>query len=186
MIVALLRWIAARRPVALIYDAGRPYLQRFHLVLFERLGFRVYLHRFIGSDPDRGLHDHPWAWALTLILSGWYFEERRDGTRARRWGYLIPSGDVFHRVVLPKRQREVWSLFVHGPYVKHWGFIRPALSAAERAGRVKVWPHWGLSRGGEWSYAARPRDAERFSHWHEQPGVLRGRAVLARVGDDAQ
>jgi hypothetical protein len=81
------------------------------------------VHRFVASDPDRGVHDHPWRWAFSLILAGWYLEERRYSVHVRRWFNWL-SGDTFHRVVMPEGARDVWTLFVHGGRVKPWGFMR--------------------------------------------------------------
>ena len=112
-------------------EHGEPYLERYSLCgLF---GWRAYIHRFIASDPDRGLHDHPWGWSVSLILSGGYREIRhRPRTckpverRLRRLGVgrlnIIRGGD-FHRVLLDPGQ-EAWTLFIHGPRVKGWGFLR--------------------------------------------------------------
>lgn len=109
--------------------------------LFERyfvgqiLGVTVYLHHYVRSDPDRGLHDHPWSWAIALPLCGGYWEERLDGfdaagprRRVRRRRPGLPyrmTGRDFHRVVIRPGMRSSWSLFVHGPYRKGWGFLRP-------------------------------------------------------------
>jgi hypothetical protein len=120
----LLLRLSDRLPVREICEEGRPYLERYFLL--HLFGIRVYLHRFVGSDPERGLHDHPWRWAFSLVLSGWYIEHRRDGRRIRRIGNLL-SGDTFHRVVLPEGMRECWTLFVHSaPDVKRWGFLSPS------------------------------------------------------------
>lgn len=121
MISHLLRAISNRLPCRIIADKDQPYLERYYVG--QAFGATFYLHRFVGSDPDRGKHDHPWNWARSLILSGWYLEETRAGTRPVRW-YNRLTGDTFHRVVLPAGCREVWTLFWHGPYVKAWGFWR--------------------------------------------------------------
>jgi hypothetical protein len=89
----------------------------------------VFLHQFVGSDPPTQFHDHPWTWGVSLILRGGYLEERRDRERARntrRWlgpGRLnmLRPGD-FHRVEL-HNGRPAWTLFVHGPKVRPWGFL---------------------------------------------------------------
>lgn len=117
----ILRAITNSLPCRIIADKGVPYLERYYLG--QALGATFYLHRFVGSDPDRGLHDHPWAWARSLILAGWYLEQTRTGTHPVRW-YNRLTGDSFHRVILPEGRREVWTLFWHGPYVKQWGFWR--------------------------------------------------------------
>lgn len=119
-------WLTARLPVKVIpRDKGAPesgaYVEWYHLCTVGRI-VRVQIHRFLESDPD-GLHDHPWSWARTFLLLGWYFEERRDRTRRRTFGYGL-DGDTFHRVHLPAGSREVWSLFIFGPYTKAWGFLR--------------------------------------------------------------
>ena len=116
----LLYWLSGRLPCRIIADAGKPYLERYYVGTV--LGVRFYLHRFVGSDPDRGLHDHPWPWAGSIILSGWYWEVTRSGTQKVRWlNFLV--GDSFHRVVLSLGQ-PCWTLFFHrAAYVKPWGFL---------------------------------------------------------------
>lgn len=144
-------WLTDRLPCRIIDEAGKPYLERYYLCSLGST--RVYLHRFVGSDPDRGLHSHPWSWALSLVLSGWYFEERFSGTerpvlrRVRWFNFLM--GESFHRVVMPTdwclspaecpmnirptvRQAmavtECWTLFIHKAVEggRRWGFMRPA------------------------------------------------------------
>ncbi len=109
----------------------QPYLERYHLMRLP-LGYRVYLHRFVASDPGRGLHNHPWKHALSLVLSGSYRETRMLGAdsnyalqqRDLRPGRLnFISGDVFHRINL-RQGSECWSLFVHAPKASDWGFIQ--------------------------------------------------------------
>ena len=142
----LLYWVSGFLPCRIISDNGTPYLERYYLGTLA--GVRFYLHRFVGSDPARGLHDHPWPWARSLVLSGWYFEETRAGMHKVRWFNRL-SGDTFHRVILPKRvvldggeggsgragsstarrigpSQHCWTLFWHrAKYVKPWGFLRP-------------------------------------------------------------
>jgi hypothetical protein len=110
-------------------DQGEPYLERYYL--FGVFGWHAYLHRFVDSDPDRGLHDHPWGWAVSLVLSGGYDEIRAAGSdlehmverhvRPLRLNFL--HGDDFHRVVLRDR-RPAWTLFLHGPRRKGWCFVQ--------------------------------------------------------------
>lgn len=117
-------------PCKIISDTDEPYLERYYLTTL--FGVRIYLHRFVGSDPDRGLHDHPWAWGASLILSGWYMEESRSGTRKVQW-FNAFTGDFFHRVVIPEGgPKEVWTLFAHrAGDVKAWGFMRQVGGAAQ-------------------------------------------------------
>ncbi|MDW3683082.1 hypothetical protein RA280_15255 [Cupriavidus sp. CV2] len=135
MIRRLLMAYSASRPVKIICEEGRPYLERYFVCAV--FGIRIYLHRFVGSDPDRGLHDHPWRWAVSLILLGWYYEATRQygGLRPVRWFNFL-TGDTFHRVILnPATEQtdefdvctpaEVWTLFiVPAKDVKAWGFLR--------------------------------------------------------------
>ncbi len=109
---------------------GEPYLERYALLRLPG-GRRLYLHRFLDSDPDRGLHDHPWTHALGLVLCGGYKELRLEQQaagpavveRTLRPGALNRiSGHDFHRIVLPEK-REAWTLFMHTPKVKNWGFL---------------------------------------------------------------
>jgi len=109
----------------------QPYLERYHLMRLP-FGYRVYLHRFVASDPGRGLHNHPWKHALSLLLSGSYEETRMlraDDNHALQHRELSPgclnfiSGDVFHRINLPQ-ESECWSLFVHAPKASDWGFLQ--------------------------------------------------------------
>ena len=130
-------WLTSRLPCRIICDHdGTPYLERYYL--FTLFGVRAYVHRFVASDPGRGLHDHPWPWAVSIVLSGFYFEETRSGVAQVRWVNGL-VGDSFHRVLLPNaagslselngspngRSRSCWTLFAHrAAYVKPWGFLR--------------------------------------------------------------
>lgn len=140
----LLYRLAGNLPCRIISDNGQPYLERYYL--FTLLGVRFYLHRFVGSDPDRGLHDHPWPWAGSVVLHGFYYEETRKGLHKVRWLNWL-TGDSFHRVILPCAhaypdmpcsqhvsygvshpaggERPCWTLFFHrAAYTKPWGFLR--------------------------------------------------------------
>lgn len=175
----LLMLITARLPMRIINDGKRPYLERYYLgTLF---GWRFYLHRFVGSDPDRGLHDHPWLTAYSLILSGWYWEELRTGTRRVRWLNRL-TGDTFHRVVLPKYpdydglhergflmvEQPCWTLFCHRvARVKPWGFLKPIEGEVDIGAQVFI-PHQYLREGNQdqWWLTAPSRatlEAERRS-----------------------
>ena len=125
-------------------EQGEPYLERYYVAGLGRCGLRgwhAYLHRFVDSDPDRGLHDHPWNRAISLVLTGGYDELRfsrppreanagsaiADPPLSRRhvrpWRFNFLRGRDYHRVVL-RGGRPAWTLFLHGPRVKGWGFLR--------------------------------------------------------------
>jgi hypothetical protein len=84
----------------------------------------VYLHRFLRSDDDRALHDHPWD-NTSLILSGHYLEHLQDGHTVTRF-----TGDIVHRKAIEAHRVElvdgpVVTLFTTGPIVRDWGFYCP-------------------------------------------------------------
>lgn len=91
----------------------------------------VYVHRFLRSDEDRALHDHPWPWA-TLLLSGQYHEYLADdetnpagpaSPRLRQAGDLVVRGRAArpHRIELIDGEPAI-TLFLTGPTVREWGF----------------------------------------------------------------
>ena len=63
----LLLWLTGFLPCRIISEGDQPYLERYYLMTL--FGWRFYIHRFVASDPDRGLHDHPWPKAYSIILS---------------------------------------------------------------------------------------------------------------------
>lgn len=91
--------------------------------------FNIYLHRFLRSDDDRALHDHPWV-NVSYLLDGAYTEVTiAKGGVHHRVRYL--AGDLkfrrpsyAHRVELT--DGPCWSLFITGPVVREWGFHCPA------------------------------------------------------------
>lgn len=139
----------------------QPYLERYHLLRLP-FGYRIYLHRFVASDPGRGLHNHPWQRAFSVVLSGSYEEVRMLGadndntviTRKIRSGNLnCINGSIFHRINLIDNS-ECWTLFVHSPSSQSWGFIkhqnhRYAFHDHEEIVRQSSNPEW-------WKTAARP------------------------------
>ena len=74
-------------PDQVIGGRQRPYLLRWFLIPQNRF-LNVYLHRFLRSDDDRALHDHPW-WNVSLLLEGAYTE------------HTIRAGGVHRRCIRP-------------------------------------------------------------------------------------
>jgi hypothetical protein len=117
---------------------GEPYLERHLLCRFGRHAF--FLHRFLASDPDRGVHDHPWRKSISFILCGGYIEKRLISKNGKVWlsfkdinagSFNVIRGDDFHQVVL-KPNTPAWTVFYHGKRVKTWGFaVSPEGSASE-------------------------------------------------------
>lgn len=131
-------WFSGLFPCRFIKDGDLPYLERYYLG--SLFGLTFYLHRFVASDPDRGLHDHPFRNAWSFILSGYYFEQRKTGVEIIKWFNRLTS-ESFHRVILPrdyilghlmamekeeKMPKECWSLFIHTRRLPYkWGFLKP-------------------------------------------------------------
>lgn len=128
MLRALLHRVAAMLPARFIDHNGKPYLERHYLCTI--LNTRVYLHRFVDSDPD-GLHNHPFLKSCSFIIAGWYFEHKPDNVvNIKRWFNKIGPED-FHRIVLPDNGKDVWTIFFHSPRVRPWGFLRKATPESE-------------------------------------------------------
>ena len=148
-------------------NQGEPYLERYHLFRLPG-GGGAYIHRFIESDPDRGLHDHPWNAAVSLILDGSYNEqklalENNKKTVVERtlksWHLNIIRGDDFHRII--KRDAQpVWTLFMHTGKIKDWGFLN-----VKQDGSADYVPHDAVSTEAShehwWKTAPRGRFVER-------------------------
>lgn len=168
MMAKFLYWFTGYLPCRFINDGEHDYLERYYL--FTIFGWRFYIHQFVGSDPDRGLHDHPFAKAYSLILSGWYFEETRSGTRRVRWFNSLTS-DTFHRVILPidwskgdAPEKPCWTLFFHkAGDVKPWGFWRPVEGDHEAFVNAAYFQPYTYAREGsqkDWWLTAKRRGAQ--------------------------
>jgi hypothetical protein len=107
-----------------------------HRWRFKTPWFSIMLHRHVGPDPGRALHDHPWTF-WSLILRGGYTEERSwvmksfferkrlcgpAHTRTWRAGSLHKVGlyDA-HRITRLSRV-PTWTLIFTGPIKQKWGF----------------------------------------------------------------
>ena len=162
MLHSLLYRFTNRLPCRIINGPdGEPYLERYYL--FGARGWHCYIHRFVASDPDRGLHDHPWNRAFSLILSGGYDEVRfaddaQTGflTRRCRVGSIHTlRGSDFHRVLLSP-QAQAWTLFFHGPRSKGWGFVTDGnyVASAANAGEFRHRDWWRSAPTGREARAA--------------------------------
>jgi len=110
---------------------GVDYLHRWHII--PRNPFlNIMVHRFVGSDDDRALHDHPW-WSLSFLLKGCLCEwvGREDlGKGFRQWHIVPRFLPVFrkatHAHALELISREpAWTLFITGPVIRPWYFHCP-------------------------------------------------------------
>lgn len=133
MINRLLLWVTQFLPARAIDLDGRPYIERYHVWTCGRLA--IYLHRYLGADGDRNLHNHPHRWSLGIPLVGGYVESRvtalcpKQGAltqwvevRPWRWNW-IPAGR-FHRIA--RVTPDTWTLFIAWDRFKFWGELTPA------------------------------------------------------------
>lgn len=135
----LLWWIAEKAPFggnAIVPD-GDPYLLRIYLTpSLRRWGLpRPYLHYFFRGDNDLELHNHPWRFSISLILTGGYTEWRWNPQTKEVEVHKLRPGDLnfirrddYHRVALTVPREGCWTLFitkdrVHAKDGADWGFL---------------------------------------------------------------
>jgi hypothetical protein len=132
--VAMRRVVGRRDADVVIGGHEEPYMMRWWVIPRNRL-FNVYLHRFLRSDDDRALHDHPW-WNLSFLLSGSYLEHTISAgginRRIRREAgdLKLRRAKAAHRIELIDGET-CWTLFITGPNLRSWGFHCP-----------RGWVHW--------------------------------------------
>lgn len=125
----MLRWFVQRKYRLLDTQAGE-LLRRIWCVEGRRLE-NAYIHKFIRSDDDRALHDHPWPW-VTVLLDGSYWEhlpanpaDPAGPTKCihRSAGNIVVRREAAqpHRIqIIPGRP--VTTLFLTAEKSREWGF----------------------------------------------------------------
>ena len=108
---------------------GHLYLDRHYIG--NVFGCEVFLHRYMGHDPELHLHNHP-AWGLGIPIIGGYTEEVLESL-CHRVGMIVSLRDIrpwrwnliglgrFHRIT--RVEPMTWTLFIIWPRVKGWGFM---------------------------------------------------------------
>lgn len=119
----------------------KPYLHRWYVFRTERIS--LFIHKFVRSDEDRALHDHPWGFFVLPIWRG-YIEHhdpkceacKNNGGRclldgkshSRRVhpiiGARLRTALYRHRVELIGN-KPAWSLFIRFKKIREWGFWMP-------------------------------------------------------------
>jgi hypothetical protein len=85
------------------------------------------IHHILRKDLDRHYHDHPWD-ARTVILKGWYIEERLMADGSLKLLKREPGDTAalnfggYHRIV-EVSEGGVWTLFITYQYRGTWGFL---------------------------------------------------------------
>ncbi len=122
-----------RKPDFVVGSAEDPYLYRWWVIPRNKY-LNIYLHKFLRSDDDRALHDHPWP-SLGVILWGRYREHMpkdrynwiKHGNRDQIVKTRYPLQPVYrnanhiHRIEL-MQGKPVWTLFLTGSWTRDWGF----------------------------------------------------------------
>lgn len=116
-------------------------------ILFKSPLFCIYIHRFMRSDLDRNVHDHPFGF-VGYMVNGRYHETRMFGdahledskdpkyirdvrfeTATREQGsFAYRPATTKHLVKLDReylpdeRKQAPLTIILRGPYVREWGF----------------------------------------------------------------
>jgi len=144
--------LTIRGRVHVINPGGTPYLHRYYI--FRRRWIKdrcknlllvsdvanwvsnhlpsCYLHHFHRGDLDKALHNHPWSFSLSIILTSGYTELRWDRSKGRVVTRLVRPGDIniiraddYHKVDLVDKENGCWTLFFSGPRIQNWSFWDP-------------------------------------------------------------
>lgn len=80
-------------PKRVIVNCERdPYLHRWFLIRLPWFG--VFIHKFVRSDEDRALHDHPWSF-IVIPLWGGYIEHSERRIRELRITDAFPLRESY-------------------------------------------------------------------------------------------
>lgn len=123
-----------RKADLILAPDGTPYLFRWYIYPQNELGFNLYFHVQVASDPERPLHDHPWDNASTILAGG--YEEHlaypkgngldQPSENIRHPGDMISRPAILaHRLVLPAGIPYSMTMFMTGPKIREWGFWYP-------------------------------------------------------------
>lgn len=133
MLYKLAKFLKRKNRFRCIQDryGNQDYLHRYYILHksedelgneIRKYSFNAFIHNFKASD-DPVLHDHPWAWC-SVVLKGGYWEHSADGSK--RWrgpgSICFRSATDTHWVEIDKT-KDTWTLFLHGPRKKEWGFV---------------------------------------------------------------
>lgn len=118
--------LVQKLPSFTISKDGIPYLTRYYAFLADREFGNIFIHHFHRSDMDLApdgqglLHNHPFDWSFSIVLSGGYIEERRqsDDTIIKK---IVQPGELnflskkdYHRVDLLDEEKGAWTIFFTG------------------------------------------------------------------------
>jgi hypothetical protein len=104
-----------------IDGAGQCPTYLYRWTLFSTPWFKIYLHRFVGDDWSRDLHDHPKRF-VTIGLRGRYLENTPTGCKVwvAPWFRSFPATHK-HRIAILEGET-CWTLVAVFKSVRPWGF----------------------------------------------------------------
>lgn len=152
MISKVLDFVLEKRVI--VNCARDPYLHRWYLLRSERLG--VFIHKFVRSDEDRALHDHPWSFLVIPLWGGYIEHSDRPLTLDEWWAGLSDWCESPHELDLPAAaqqrriavRRRVWPLIsarYRGTDYRHRVELiheRPSWSLFIRFTKTREWGFW--------------------------------------------
>lgn len=112
-------WLTERFKLEEINGERCPtYLYRWRLL--KRQNYQIYIHRIVGDDWTRDLHDHPKRF-LSIGLYGGYIEETPKGERKYQapWLRSFPATHIHRLRVIG---RVCWTLVIVFKPMRQWGF----------------------------------------------------------------
>lgn len=117
------RYAQNHPPNLVLGDPATPSLLRWHLIP-RNWFFNVYLHKWMDSDRDKVLHDHPYA-NISVVLEGSYVEQTKRGLRRYGAGAIkLRRAKSPHRIIM-NTGKPCWTIFITGPRIREWGFHCP-------------------------------------------------------------
>jgi hypothetical protein len=124
-----------------------PYLERYKLLNLP-WGDKIYIHRFMDSDPARGYHNHPWQ-SISFPIVGGYIEHRFHPieevvTDVKPGWFNIIGQDTFHRVDL--NGVDAWTMFCRRGTANGWGFLDTLPGMFQAAPANKAGSAWVFRR----------------------------------------
>lgn len=138
-----------------------PYLHRWYVLRTQRVG--LFVHKFVRSDEDRALHDHPWSF-IVIPLWGGYIEhsDRKFNLELVSDCEYLPDDFLHCPVGTPYTERieikrRIWPListrYRNTEYRHRVELInaRPSWSIFFRFTKIREWGFWPKSGFIQWN-----------------------------------
>lgn len=127
----ILLWLTRNMPAKAIDLDGKHYIERYLVKRIRRWDITIMLHRYLGCDGDRHVHDHPWRLSVGIPLIAGYTDEQVQGfepatgwkskmVKIRPWRWNFISALRYHRIAAV--EPGTWTLFITFREFKGWGF----------------------------------------------------------------